>query len=124
MIYTKDINVGDTIYTVETVYNWVNGSQKRLTMIDDEGNEWHRYDKPGVEYHIDTWLVKGKVTQMFEGELPDDEKVSDYSDTIFLESVKTKERNTLIEICGNPIENVYLCIGDAQSAKDKMQKSY
>jgi hypothetical protein len=122
MTYAKDINVGDLVYTVESVYHWINGHRQRLTMIDDEGNEWHRYDKPGIEYHVDTWAVKGKVVTTFEGELPDDEKISDYTDSIFLENVKTKERNTLVGVCGNPLENVYLCSGDAQSAKDTATK--
>ncbi len=122
MTHIKDINIGDLIYTVEEIYNWANGSQKRLTMIDDEGNQWHRYDKPSVEYHVATWVVKGKVTQLFEGELPEDETISDYTDIIVLENVKTNEKHTLTFVCEKPLENVYLNIGDAQSAKDEATK--
>ncbi len=122
MTHINDINVGDLIYTVEEIYNWINGSQKKLTMMDDEGNEWYRYDKPSVEYYVATWEVKGKLTQLFEGELPDNDKISDYTDSIVVENVKTKEKNTIVGICGNPFENVYLFIGDAQAARDESQK--
>jgi hypothetical protein len=125
MTYINDINVGDVIYTVEEVYNWASGKQKRFTMIDDEGNEWHRYDKPSVEYYVVTWLVKGKITNKFEGDLPDKEEISDYSDSLVVENVKTKEKNTLSAICGSLLENVYLDIGDAEAAKDELfKKSY
>jgi hypothetical protein len=122
MTHIKDINIGDLIYTVEEIYNWANGSQKRLTMIDDEGNQWHRYDKPSVEYYVATWVVKGKITQLFEGELPEDDTISDYSDIIVLENVKTNEKHTLNFVCETPLVNVYLNIGDAQSAKDEATK--
>lgn len=122
MTYAKDINVGDIIYTVEEIHNWINGRQHRLTMIDDEGNEWYRYDKPSIEYHVENWLVKGKVTQQFDGELPENENIGDYTDTIFVENVKTQEQNTLIERCGTPFENVFVDIGDAEAAKDELKK--
>lgn len=71
MINEKDIKFGDIIYVVETKNNAFNN--KKIRMLDDDGVEWYRYEKPHREYQIIEIVYCGKVTFIEEGEVRFDE---------------------------------------------------
>ena len=55
------------VYSVGTVNNVFN--RNKITMIDDDGIEWHRYDRLSLEYYIVEWRVIGLVQYHVTGEL-------------------------------------------------------
>ena len=61
------LQIGSKIFEVVEKNNIF--SKNRLTMVDEEGNEWYRYDKPNLEYFIKEWTVVGLVQYHVKGEL-------------------------------------------------------
>jgi hypothetical protein len=61
------LEIGTKIYEVSEVCNAF--SKQRLTMLDDEGNEWYRYDKPNFEYQVKEWTVIGSIKYLVRGKL-------------------------------------------------------
>ncbi len=59
--------VGDKFYEVVEDPNAF--SRKKISMTDDNGIEWYRYDKPIRSYRIQAWTIVGRVTPVVEGEL-------------------------------------------------------
>ncbi len=59
--------VGDKFYEVVEDPNAF--SRKKISMTDDNGIEWYRYDKPIRSYRIQAWTIVGIVTPVVEGEL-------------------------------------------------------
>ena len=53
-IHPEDIKIGDTLYRVEEVHNWIHGRSNKIKMVDDEGVEWFRYERPNIEYVIES----------------------------------------------------------------------
>lgn len=59
--------VGDKFYQVVEDPNVF--SRKKISMTDDNGVEWYRYDKPIRSYSIQAWTIVGRVIPTVEGEL-------------------------------------------------------
>ena len=57
-------------------------SQQKICMIDEDGVEWHRYDRPAYRYSIAPVKVVGVVRYVVEGTVPE----NDYSDELFLDN--------------------------------------
>lgn len=72
MIDISKFKIGDTIYTVDEHNNCF--SKKKLKMIDAEGNEWFRYDRPHYEYTIKEIIYCGKVIHIITGQIDDDNR--------------------------------------------------
>jgi hypothetical protein len=64
------INLGDTVYQVVKKINAF--SRKKITMTDENGISWYRYDMPVFDWKIRKWKVVGKVKYEVEGDLIDD----------------------------------------------------
>ena len=58
------------IYTVfYHVYKKCNSFTKnRYTFVDEEGNTWHRYDKPVFEYVVREYKLIGRLKKVLEGD--------------------------------------------------------
>lgn len=69
MFDTTFMTFGDKVYRVNE--NNTSFSRKRLTMVDEQGNEWYRYDTPRWEYSIDEIVYCGKVVVTSLGETSD-----------------------------------------------------
>ena len=77
MVIFKELSFGDTLYSVRTKHNVVN--RNKVTMTDDSGIEWHRYDKPRVVYYIEKIVYTGKVIFVKEGEVGfDQDRLNEY----------------------------------------------
>jgi len=56
--------IGTTFYHVTKRYNL---SNNRLTMTDEHGNVWYRYDKPQVEYLAFEYELTGRLNKIVDG---------------------------------------------------------
>lgn len=70
MINVDNLKLGDTIYHVSEVYNF---DRQLITMTDDFGYIWHRYDKDRLTYTISAMILVGRVVPVIEGEVLLDE---------------------------------------------------
>jgi hypothetical protein len=43
-------------------------TKNRYTFVDEEGNTWHRYDKPVFEYVILEYKLIGRLKKVLEGQ--------------------------------------------------------
>jgi hypothetical protein len=59
------MNIGDKIYHIQTTSNVF--SRKKITMIDDKGIQWYRYDKDIQEFELETHTIIGKISVTVEG---------------------------------------------------------
>lgn len=59
--------VGDKFYLVCEQLN--SFSRNKISMTDDSGVEWYRYDNPIRSYTIEEWDIVGRVVPQIEGEL-------------------------------------------------------
>ena len=118
----NDIKIGDTLYRVTEVHNWIFGRSSKIKMVDDEGVEWFRYEKPNVEYVVESWEVIGKVTPIIEGEVED----SDHSYTIdiVLRNKKTSEKETESILLDTSLPNFFTDIADAESVRQDKENDY
>jgi hypothetical protein len=69
-----EFEVGDRVYHVKITNNAF--SRQKLKMVDSDGVEWYRYDKPIREYDIEEATVIGIVRYQVEGILADDTALS------------------------------------------------
>jgi hypothetical protein len=67
MINFDKLNLGDTIYVVNEKNNAF--LKKRITMIDENGVEWVRYDRDHWEYSIAQIVYCGRVEFQEVGEV-------------------------------------------------------
>jgi hypothetical protein len=65
MISYCDLKFGDKIFVVDIKNNAF--FNKKIFMVDDDGVEWYRYEKPHYEYTIITIEYCGKVSYIEEG---------------------------------------------------------
>jgi hypothetical protein len=59
------MNVGDKIYFVCHTSNFFN--RNKLSMTDEAGNTWYRYDRPARIFELQTHVVIGKILVIVEG---------------------------------------------------------
>lgn len=77
MINFSEIKFGDKIYIVEEINNAF--SKKRITMTDENGFVWYRYDRDHWEYDIKELEYCGKVTHVEEGEVRfEEDRLTEY----------------------------------------------
>lgn len=67
MIVFQDLKFGDNVYVVHIKNNAF--AKKRITMADENGIEWYRYDRDHWEYSIEQIQYCGKLTFIEEGEV-------------------------------------------------------
>ena len=77
MIELTELNFGDVVYVVhETNNSFV---KQKISMIDADGVEWHRYDRDHWEYRIEEYTYCGKVTWVEEGNVRfDEDRIDEY----------------------------------------------
>jgi len=121
-IHPEDIKIGDTLYRVEEVHNWIHGRSNKIKMVDEDGVEWFRYEKPNIEYVIESWEVIGKVTPMIEGEVEDSEH--SYTIDIVLKNKKTSEKETECILFDKPLMDYFTDLGDAESVRQDKENNY
>jgi hypothetical protein len=63
------LKFGDVIYIVKETNNAF--IKKKLTMIDENGIEWYRYDRDNWEYSIEEIVYVGSVELIVKGEVDD-----------------------------------------------------
>ena len=77
MINLENMKFGDTVYIAKETNN--SFSAKRITMVDADGNEWHRYDRDRWTFSIEEITYCGKVTFIEEGDVRfDEERFTEY----------------------------------------------
>lgn len=67
MIVFEDLKFGNIVYVVKIKNNAF--AKKRLTMTDEHGTEWFRYDREHWEYSIEQIEYCGKLSFIEEGEV-------------------------------------------------------
>ena len=67
------MNIGDNIYYIKTISNTF--SRQKIKMIDADGIEWCRYDKPIVEVSMETHTIVGKISATIEGTIDENDMV-------------------------------------------------
>lgn len=70
MIDFDSLQIKDEIYVVDRQINVV--SRKRFTMVDENGVEWHRYDKSKISYSIAKAQLLGKASRVISGQFPEE----------------------------------------------------
>jgi hypothetical protein len=75
------MNIGDKIYCISVTTNAF--SRQKIKMVDADGIEWYRYDKPIVEISMETQTIVGKISVYTEGTVEEDEMLENqyYTDT-------------------------------------------
>ena len=109
----SEITLDQIIYRVTEIHQWA--SRKKITMVDADGIEWHRYDSPSITYKTETLRVIGKSITLIEGEMDS----SDFVNAIYVENLKTGEKEGITAGVGHVFE-VYTCIGDAEAERQSL----
>jgi len=60
-----DLRVGNTVYRLELDNNVLR--RKKLSMVDSEGNEWHRYDRELWTFTVVPMTISGLIKQVVRG---------------------------------------------------------
>lgn len=71
MIDFESLKFGDKVYVAKEENH--SFRVKKIRMVDAEGIEWYRYDKPRWTFSIEEIVYCGKVTFIEEGEVRFDE---------------------------------------------------
>jgi len=64
-------NIGDKLYFVNTKLNTF--ARQKIKMVDANGIEWYRYDKPVADITLETHTIVGSLEIKCHGEVPADE---------------------------------------------------
>lgn len=67
MIDPKTLNIGDYFYHVYERNNAF--SRKKISMIDDQGYTWHRYDREIKEQIVECYTYVGRTDVVVTGEI-------------------------------------------------------
>ena len=59
--------IGDKFWRVDKIFNRLTGAQKKLKMVDADGNEWYRYDKDSVDFDLIEVEIVGTFNAVIEG---------------------------------------------------------
>jgi len=65
-----DLRVGNTVYKLELNNNLMR--RKKLSMVDSEGNEWSRYDRPMWTFTVTAMKICGSIKQLVSGKVDGD----------------------------------------------------
>lgn len=65
LLTKEDLYVGKLVYRLQIVSTLK--SRKKLTMVDSNGVEWHRYDKEDWTYNILPMNICGSIKQIVHG---------------------------------------------------------
>lgn len=79
------MNIGDKIYYVAKKYN--SFSRQKITVVDENGIEWYRYDKPAIELILETHTIVGKIESIEYGIVPEEERCEEATYFTDLEQV-------------------------------------
>jgi hypothetical protein len=67
MIDFETLPINTVFYHVRKKCNAFN-TNKKHTFVDEEGNTWHRYDKPVFEYVVLEYKLIGRLKKVLEGQ--------------------------------------------------------
>jgi hypothetical protein len=70
-----DLRIGNLVYKLEVNNNIMR--RKKLSMVDSEGNEWHRYDIELLTYSITPMKICGTVKHVIRGVVCSDSVLED-----------------------------------------------
>ena len=70
--------VGDVYYSIEKKLNGFR--RNKITMVDAEGVEWHRYDRDAIEYSVEKCTLTAILVKTLRGAAD----ISDYHDDFAL----------------------------------------
>ena len=66
------MNLDDRLYCVAKKYNVF--SRHKITVVDENGTEWYRYDKPAVSFDLEVHTIVGKIESTHYGVVPVEEE--------------------------------------------------
>ena len=118
MIDTRNLNVGDTFYSVKERNNVLNRS--KISKVID-GEEWFKYDNPIRSYEIVPYTIMGILRKELEGKWPQDERYA--LETEFSVICGKNEHNfytTDLEYEVN--ENYFFTIEEAEDHKSHLEE--
>lgn len=75
LLTKEDLYVGKLVYRLQIVNTMK--SRKKLTMVDANGVEWHRYDKEDWTYNILPMNICGSIKQIVHGVVDKDHITED-----------------------------------------------
>ena len=80
MIDLSKLQLGDVIYHIESINSVF--TRRKIKMIDADGVEWYRYDKPKWLYKIHEVMYVGTVVKICRGKLL---QLDDHQDEYYFE---------------------------------------
>ena len=89
--------IGDKFWRVNKVFNRLTGTQKKLTMTDANGNEWHRYDKPSVDFTLTEVEIVGSFEAIISGH-------NMWNEEEYLDRYAIKIDNTYDDVCEDELD--------------------
>lgn len=66
----EDLYVGKLVYKLEINNNTIR--RKKLSMVDADGNEWHRYDRDTWTFKVSAMNICGSIKQVVKGTVNSD----------------------------------------------------
>lgn len=77
MIELSTLNIGDTIYKVESTINAF--TRRKMVLVDENGVEWYRYTKPSLTFSIESYTYVGRADVVVTGKIiPEDVEETKY----------------------------------------------
>lgn len=61
----EDLRIGNNVYKLEITNNTIR--RKKISMVDSDGNEWHRYDRDTWTFKVSTMKICGSIKQVVGG---------------------------------------------------------
>lgn len=75
MIEVSTIRLNDVVYKVNENNHYFN--RKKIKMIDADGVEWYRYDRPILSYTVDEYQLEGIVSVAVIGKVKNPDQYED-----------------------------------------------
>lgn len=70
MINVSSMKIGDKLYRIDTQRNGL--TRQKIEFTDADGNIWHRYDRPLIEFIVEEVVYVGKAELIVQGEIDPD----------------------------------------------------
>ena len=89
MIEVSTIRLNDVVYKVNEHNQYFN--RKKIRMTDENGVEWHRYDRPILNYTVDEYQLEGIVSVAVIGKVQHPDSYEDEYHFVNIETGKQYE---------------------------------
>lgn len=114
--------IGEIFYSVEDRFNIL---RNKITMKDDEGNVWYRYEKPMREFFVKKWEVVGKLEKVLSGDFNREGILEDFElDTEYFLKSENDEISQHYESEFDSEWKIYISETNAILEKERLEKEH